>query len=288
MQSPTCTHTRFYRYPLDVHTMYASRSCWGLSVAVRWEACGAHGGGCRGLASLTSLSRLLISVMHVLLLGALLLTQSASLALAKRSSTSLSSSSSALVSGDLQALYTVTSCSECTINASQRWCPTTMRCYSASDCTCEGQTPCIDLNTCFYGNRPTCRECVESGGVYCRAGEKSVTATPATAEPVSHKPLIRCYAPTAASPLARADAGGRGEQSLLSSTVVAALDAALLTCSNATCRGGHCIAAAAECPAEQVDPFTRCYEVIGTVLMAILMLLAAHSIWLLWPRARGF
>ncbi|TPP49801.1 hypothetical protein CGC20_20215 [Leishmania donovani] len=268
--------------------MHASRSCWRLPVAVRREACVAHGGGCRALAPLTNFSRLLIPVMHVLLLGALLLTQSGSLAVAKRSRTSSSSSSSAPVSGDLQTLHTVTSCSECTINASQRWCPTTMRCYSASDCKCEGQTPCIDLNTCFYGSRPTCRECVESGGVYCRAGEKSVAATTATAEPVSHKPLIRCYAPTAASPFARADVGARGARSPLSSAVVAALDAALLTCSNATCRGGHCIVAAAECPAELVDPLTRCYEVIGTVLMTILMLLAAHSIWLLWSRARGF
>lgn len=269
--------------------MYASRRCWWLSVAVRREACGAHGGRCRALASLTSFSRLLISVMHVLLVGALLLTQSGSLAVAKRSRTPLSSSSSsAPVSGDLPTLYTVTSCSECTINASQRWCPTTMRCYSASDCTCEGQTPCIDLNTCFYGSRPTCRECVESGGVYCRAGEKSVAATKAPAEPVSQKPLIRCYAPTAASPLARADVGGRGGQSPLGSAVAAALNAALLTCSNATCRGGHCIAAAAECPAELVDPLIRCYDVIGTVLMTILTLVAAHSIWLLWSRARGF
>ncbi|KAG5511158.1 hypothetical protein JKF63_07100 [Porcisia hertigi] len=230
-----------------------------------------------------SFSRSQVSVVHVLFLGTLLLIQSVAWAASDTSGT-LSSSFSirALDSGDPKAMYTVTGCAECTLNASQRWCPTTMRCYPASDCTCEGQEPCIDLTTCFYGAQPTCRECVESGGVYCLAGAEPAAVAAGAAQQASSALSTRCYTPTAIGPRARADSRGVRDRSGLRSTGVAAVDSAWLTCSNISCLGGHCIFVGDDCPAEQVVTLIRSYELVGMVLMAVLVLLAVHSMWLLW------
>ncbi|KAG5511760.1 hypothetical protein GH5_08070 [Leishmania sp. Ghana 2012 LV757] len=135
----------------------------------------------------------------------------------------------------------------CTFDASKRCCPAKARCCSSDDCTCERQAPCIARNRCFYGSRLTCRECIENSEVYRHARMEHVAATPAAGQLASNKLLIRCYAPTAASCRARADARNRRDRSPLTLTAAAAMGAALLTCSNATCPGGYCITAAAEC-----------------------------------------
>ncbi|CAJ1016838.1 hypothetical protein IOCL2690_000123600 [Leishmania lindenbergi] len=100
-------------------------------------------------------------------------------------------------------------------------------------------------------------------------------------------PLIGCDAPIVTSPLARTNARDSGDQSSFSSIVIAATDAELNTCPNVTCSGGHCIIVITECHSELISPLTRGYEVTGAVLMAILVLLAARSIWLLWSGVTG-
>lgn len=173
-------------------------------------------------------------------------------------------------SGGVYTLYTVTGCSECTVNRSQRWCPTTMRCYAADNCTCEGPVPCIDLRTCFYGSRPTCRECVDSGGVYCAGGASALSPRDGGGSGGSG---ARCYPPRSLSTDALATAAEKrdGEASQLALRETPS-EAALPVCDVSTCQGGTCAVAAAECPAEESDPLMRSYEVIS--VMAVLVLSA--------------
>lgn len=170
-------------------------------------------------------------------------------------------------SGGVYTLYTVTGCSECTVNRSQRWCPSTMRCYAADNCTCEGPVPCIDLRTCFYGSRPTCRECVDSGGVYCAGGLSALSPHSSSS---GRRSAARCYPPESLAAAPTTAAVGEGEHQSQLALRGAGAQATLPICDLATCRGGDCIRVAAECPAEEADPLMRSYEVIGVIAVLVL------------------
>lgn len=74
----------------------------------------------------------------------------------------------------------ITGCGECTIDATRRWCPLTMTCHAAENCSC-GRS-CLDFRSCYYHEK-TCRGCLRSGGVYCTgpmAGKESPCFFPET------------------------------------------------------------------------------------------------------------
>jgi hypothetical protein len=168
-------------------------------------------------------------------------------------------------------VYTVTGCSECTVNISQRWCPSTMRCYPAGNCTCDGPVSCIDLRTCFYGSRPSCRECVDSGGVFC-VGGTSVLTPRARGRDAGD---VRCYPPEDLS--SRTAHGVDGPSALAVSTVN--IGVALPVCDASTCRDGQCVRLAAQCPEEVSDPLLRSYEVISVIVVLVLTGLVIRNVY---------
>lgn len=176
-------------------------------------------------------------------------------------------------SGGVYTLYTVTGCSECTVNLSQRWCPSTMRCYPANNCTCEGPVPCIDLRTCFYGSQPRCRECVDSGGVYCAGGSSMLTPQGSGGSQVA-----RCYPPDVAL-LSRGDGTSQSKDPRALAIRGDEADARLPTCGASTCLRGQCIQRAAECPVEAADPLMRSYEVICVMVVLILSSLVLRNLY---------
>ncbi|KPI87626.1 hypothetical protein ABL78_3283 [Leptomonas seymouri] len=205
-----------------------------------------------------------------LLIASLLLVAVCAPATPKESDTSYLSSTVGSNGGEY-ALYTVTGCSECTLNFSQRWCPSNMRCYPANNCTCDGALPCIDLRTCFYGSRPRCLECVDSGGVYCASGSSALTPRGSMGAQE-----VRCYPPEGLPPVSVAANGSRHLPALAARDGL--LQAAFPTCGASTCPGGQCIRLAAECP-EVADPLTRSYEIVGVLMVLVLSCLVIRSIY---------
>lgn len=230
-----------------------------------------------GFATRYAASRLRSGIrsIAVVLVVSLLLTTGCATATSKKKDPSYLRSTVAS-SGGAYTLYTVTSCGECTVNLSQRWCPSTMHCYPASNCTCDGPVPCMDLRTCFYGTRPSCRECVDSGGVYCAGGASAQTLRSGHSAPDA-----RCYPPEGRpSPVATAaDVADGSKGSAEVSTRGAGLLALLPTCGVSTCQGGRCVRFAGDCPAEVSNSLMRSYEAISAVVVLLLSALAIHSIF---------
>ncbi|KPA83614.1 hypothetical protein ABB37_01887 [Leptomonas pyrrhocoris] len=207
----------------------------------------------------------------ILLLASLLLAATCVSASSKHADPSFLSSTVG-GGGGAYTLFPITGCGECTVNLSQRWCPSTMRCYPAGNCTCDGPTPCIDLRTCFYGSRPSCRECVDSGGVYCAGGVSAFTPHGKVGAQE-----VRCYPPESLpSPLSITPDELKRQPPL--AVRDASLHTSLPTCGASTCRGGECAHVAADCPAVVSDPLTRSYEVICVVAVLFLSGLVMRNI----------
>ncbi|ESL07608.1 hypothetical protein TRSC58_04700 [Trypanosoma rangeli SC58] len=124
----------------------------------------------------------------------------------------------------------VTSCSHCTTNAAQVWCPDDMSCHPADNCSCG--TDCFSLVDCFVQGT-TCTRCVSSGGTFC--------TRPAN----GHRPCFFTVGGAARRP---ATASHESQ------------------CSEVCLESGRCLSRLDECPRKPVDPVLFSWFVVNVAV----------------------
>ncbi|ESS62985.1 hypothetical protein TCDM_14362 [Trypanosoma cruzi Dm28c] len=144
----------------------------------------------------------------------------------------------------------ITSCSHCTMNRSERWCPDDMTCWPAKKCICG--TKCLGITDCF-AQETTCARCVSGGGTFCTHPVKG------------YRP---CFF-TIVSAGGHAPTASQDDQ-----------------CREVCLEKGRCLSHLTECPKEHVDPISLSWFLINVAFAVAIAVFVGIVVYVGVKRAK--